>query len=504
MQVSKIGKNIKFSLINYIVVNALKFIVRMVFVQTLPIEYLGVNGLFSNILAMLTLAELGVGPAIVYSLYKPLAIGDKKTIKSIMKLFKRVYITVGIVILFAGLCVYPWLESFIKDKPDIPQLQYFYLVFLLNTAVSYFWSYQRNLLIADQKQYVVNMYQACAQILVALLQIISLWTLPSYWCFIGFMLLGTILENVTISQKANNEYPYLIESAETIAASVKESIIKNTKAMMAHKIGGIVVLSTSNIILSKYVGLVAVGIYSNYYMVIAAMNAFASKFFEAITASIGNMLLTDSEEEKIRSFAIIEFVTAFQASLISVGMYVLFNPLIELWLGPRYLFDKVTVLCIVTSFYLMYMRKAVLMYKDASGLFWNDRYKPLAEAAINLVASMYLVQEYGVVGVICGGIISTLTTCFWVEPYVLFKHGLNISFREYYTNYFKYTILTAVSAYGIDRLYSLHSAECSAGGFVIWMLVIGLCTITVWGIVFYGKDEMRVIRRIICSRVVKK
>ena len=147
-----IGKNIKFSAFNFIVINLLRFIVRLVFVRTLSIEYLGINGLFTNILAVLSLAELGVGPAIVYSLYKPLAIGDKETIKSITKLFKKVYISIGLLIFVLGLGVYPYLDFFIKSKPNIPDLNYFYLAFLLNTAVSYFWSYQRNLLIADQKQ----------------------------------------------------------------------------------------------------------------------------------------------------------------------------------------------------------------------------------------------------------------------------------------------------------------------------------------------------------------
>ena len=152
---NSILKNLKFSVLNYIVVNLLKFVVRIVFVRHLSIEYLGINGLFSNILAVLSLAELGVGPAIVYSLYKPLALGDKEVVKSIMKLFRRLYIRIGLVIGALGLCLYPFLDSFIKDKPNIADLNYFYLLFLLNTVVSYFWSYQRNLLIADKKLYFV-------------------------------------------------------------------------------------------------------------------------------------------------------------------------------------------------------------------------------------------------------------------------------------------------------------------------------------------------------------
>ncbi len=503
MQVNKIGANIKFSFINYIIVNALKFMVRMAFVNTLSIEYLGINGLFTNILAMLSLAELGVAPAIVYSMYKPLAVGDKETIKSIMQLFKRVYITIGVVILVAGLCLYPWLDSLIKDKPDIPDLHYFYLVFLLNTAVSYFWSYQRNLLIADQKQYYVNIYQAAAQTIVGILQVAFLWFIPSYWCFVILMLLGTVLENVTIANKANKEYQYLKETAGTLDKAIKGQIIRNTKAMLLHKVGGIAVLSSSNIVLSKFVGLTAVGLYSNYYMVITAMNAFAGKFFEAITASIGNMMVVDSKDQQQRAFHIIELLTAFQAAFISVGLYVMFNPFIGLWLGKAYLFDSITVLCIVVSFYLMYMRKAVCMYKDACGLFWHDRYKPIAESIINLAASIYLAIHYGTIGVVCGAIISTLATCFWVEPYVLFRYGLNLKLKDYFIDYFKFTAVTMICAVVSKLVYGYLFIKVNLINFVAGMILCMVVTTVTWLLIFRNREEMQYIIHATKSKLYK-
>ena len=283
MAIQAVGGNIKYSAVNYIAVNLLKFLVRMVFVKTLPIEYLGVNGLFSNILVMLSLAELGIGPAIVYSLYKPLAYDDKETVKSIMRLFKYVYIAVGGIILVLSLALFPFLDNFIKNGQSVPQVHYFYLVFLLNTVVSYLWTYKRSLLIADQKQYVVNIYQAAVQVLVAVLQIIFLLIFADYWCFIILMLLGTVLENFSIARKADKEYPYLNEAAKVLDLDIKHQIVKNTKAMICHKIGGMVVFSSSNLVLSKFAGLAAVGLYSNYYMVIAALNTFAAR----LTASSG-------------------------------------------------------------------------------------------------------------------------------------------------------------------------------------------------------------------------
>lgn len=490
---NKVSKNIKYSAINYILVNALKFIVRMVFIHTLPIEYLGINGLFTNVLAMLSLAELGIGPAIVYSLYKPLAINDRETVKSIMSVFRKVYITVGIIILCLGILLIPHLNWFIKSDSNIVDLKWFYFVFLFNTSISYLWSYQRNLLIADQKQYVVNLYQMAVQVIVAVLQIIILYLTSNYWYFIILMLIGTVSENLLINNKAYQEYNYLHEKSKPLNNDIKQQIIKNTKAMIAHKIGGMIVFSSSNIVLSKFVGLAAVGIYSNYYMVIVAVNTFASKFFESITASIGNLLVLESEEKKINAFRLTEFITALQASIIAVGLYILFNPFISLWIGKKYLFDELIVTCIAISFYLMYMRKAVLMFKDASGLFWYDRYKPLAEAIINLVVSIYLAIHYGIIGVIIGSIISTLCTCFWVEPYILFKYGIKYSLKSYFIDYFKFTVLTVVIADLTKYVYDSILVEITLVNFLMGIVGVVSVTITIWLIVFSSRVECKII-----------
>ena len=262
-----IYKNIKASIINYVVINALKFLMRMVFVRTLAIEYLGVNGLFSNILAMLSLAELGIGPAIVYSLYKPLALNNIAQVKGIMKLFKQAYILIGCLIFALGIGLYPFLDYFIKDN-SVNNLQYFYLVFLLNTAVSYFWSYQRNLLIADQKQFLVNTYQMYVQIIVVVAQIAGLLIFKSFWEYIIIMLAGTVAENYLIARRSYKEYPYLACNNEKIDTDTKKEIIRNTSAMLIHKVAAMIVFSSSNIIISKFIGLAAVGMYSNYYMVL--------------------------------------------------------------------------------------------------------------------------------------------------------------------------------------------------------------------------------------------
>lgn len=484
-------ENIKYSTANYIIINILKFLVRMVFIKTLPIEYLGINGLFGNVLEMLSLAEIGIGSAIVFSLYKPLAYNDINTVKSIMQLFKKVYIIIGFIILSLGLLLFPWIDNFIKDGQNIPQIHYFYLIFLLNTVVSYFWSYKRSLLIAAQKQYIVNIYQALVQVVISILQIIFLLLFKNYWCFIILMLLGTVLENFTIACKSEKEYPYLNEQADKLNVDIKQQIVKNTKAMIFHKIGTMIIFSSSNLVLSKFVGLSAVGLYSNYYMVINALNSFSGKFFESFTASIGNLMILEEGNKKIKAFKILEFVTALQASICFCGLYVLFNPFMILWIGNDYLFNEITVAAISFLFYLTYMRRAILIFRDATGLFWNDRYKPLAESLVNLSTSIYLTIHYGVIGVVLGGIASTLLICFWVEPYILFKNCLEIKLKDYFKDYLKFLIVTFIATFISKFLYNNFITTTTLLNFIFGIVLCVLVTLIIWILIFNKREEMQ-------------
>ena len=282
----------------------------------------------------------------------------------------------------------------------------------------------------------------------------------------------------------------LQEEADKLNIDIKQQIVKNTKAMICHKIGGMVVFSSSNLVLSKFVGLAAVGLYSNYYMVIAALNNFAGKFFEAITASIGNLMVVEESSKKVKAFKFTEFITALQAAICFCGLYVLFNPFVELWVGREYLFDEVVVAAMAFSFYLTYMRKAVLMFRDAAGLYWNDRYKPVAEAIINLTVSIYLTIHYGVIGVVLGGIISTLLTCFWVEPYVLFNNGINIKLRDYYLDYFKFTVVAFAAAFISKMLYSSIFVEVTLLNFIAGILICVSITLVLWLAIFKNREEM--------------
>jgi O-antigen/teichoic acid export membrane protein len=505
MRLDSALKNVKSTMIVYIAKTILQFAVRMVFVRVLPIEYLGINGLFSNILAVLSLAELGIGPAIIFSLYKPLALGDSETVKSLMRLFKKTYISIGVVILILGVALTPWLDFFIQSRPDIDHLEWIYLLFVLDTGVSYFYSYKRNLLLADQKQFVANFYQGVFQVALGILQMIFLVVTQSFWPFIILKVLATFLENVMVARKADTLYPLLHSTAiRPLDSDIKQTIVRNVEAMIFHKVGGIAVFSTSNIIISKFVGLTAVGLYSNYYLIINSIQGISGQIFGSLTASVGNLVAVEGQEKKIAVFKILQFLTAWIAFYISIGLYVMFNPLIELWLGPAYVFADSIVFVMVLNFYLTYMRKGVETFKDAMGLFWNNRYMPIAETIINLSAGIYLVQKYDIVGALLAMTISTVLTCFWIEPYVVMRNGLAYPLKRYFAWYGVFTFLTVAVGYGLQVLYRQLWPVTTLVGFIAGVLLCTVIANGIWIAVFYRTAEFRYVKQLLINTLLHR
>ena len=423
----------------------ISFIARIFFIKILGSEYLGLNGLFTNILTVLSLAELGVGTAITYSLYKPLADNDIRTCKMLMQLYKKVYTIIGIIILLIGTLITPLLPMLIKDMPNIPNIYLIYILFVINTAISYFFSYKRNLIIADQNRYIATIYRYSFYFILNVAQIIYLILKNDYIGFLVLQIISSFFENIFISKKADKMYPFLKEKEIVpLEEKAKKEIIKNTKAMMMHKIGGTVVSSTDNILLSSFVSIVSVGIYSNYSLIITALNTICSQIYNSLTASIGNLWVKENREKNFEIFKKINFFTFWIYCIICICLICLFNPFIELWVGKEYLFTMDIIIILVINFYLTGMRKSSLVFREATGLFYKDRYKAVLEAIINLVASIILAKHLGVFGVFLGTFISSITTCVWIEPYVLYKYGFEKNICSYFKDYFKKTTLAII------------------------------------------------------------
>lgn len=459
----------------------ISFIARIIFIKFLGSEYLGLNGLFTNILTVLSLAELGVGEAITFSLYKPLADKDEYRCKMLMQLYKKIYTIIGIVILVLGVSITPLLPFLINDLPDMSNINLIYILFVINTSLSYFFSYKRNLIIADQNRYITTIYRYGFYFILNIIQIIYLIIRKDYIGFLILQVLNTLIENIFVSKKADKMYPYLKDKESVpLDKDVKKSIIKNTKAMMMHKIGGVVVNSTDNILLSSFVNLVAVGLYSNYYLITNALNTIFGQVFSSLTASVGNLCASTNQEKQYQVFKNINFINFWIYCFSSVCLICLFNPFIEIWVGKEYLFSLDIVFILVINYYITGMRKSVLTFREAAGLFYKDRWKAVVEALVNLVVSILLALKLGTLGVFLGTFISSITVCVWVEPYVLYKYGFKKKLRLYFHEYFKYlttTIFIALITYGLcsiisGNIYLTFMIKCSISLIIPNLLII--------------------------------
>ena len=439
----------------------ISFISRIVFVRILGSEYLGLNGLFTNILTILSLAELGIGEAITFSLYKPLATNDNQKTCMLMQFYRKVYIIIALVVLSMGLLLIPFLKIIISDVPNISEsITLIYILFVVNTSISYFFSYKRSLIIADQNRYIASIYRYGFYFLLNVSQIIFLIIKKNYIVFLLLQILFTLIENIAISKKANRMYTFLKDSKKIpLDNESKLSIVKNTKAMVMHKAGGILVSSTDNILLTRFVSLSVVGIYSNYYMIISALNTIFGQLYNSVIASVGNLFATEKENKIYDIFKKINFLSFYIISFSAICLICLYNDFIELWIGKEYLFSFDIVLIIVVNYFISGLRKPVITFKEAAGLFYKDRWKSIAEAIANIIFSIILALKFGTLGVFLGTFISSICVCVWVEPYVVYKYGFKIKLREYfkvYTNYCFITIIIGFICFIVCRLLKFN------------------------------------------------
>lgn len=490
------AKNLVVALIGQAFGLIISFIARIIFVKFLSDEYLGLNGLFTNLLTMLSLVELGVGSALVYSLYKPLADGDNEKVKSLMDLYRKAYNIIGGVVLIIGILFIPFYRYLISEVPSISHLDFIYVLFVLNTAISYFYSYKRSLIICDQKRYIATIYRYVFYFLLNVFQIIVLFLTHNYILYLITQVVFTWLENICISIKADRMYPYLNDkNIKKLDKKELNTISKNVRAMLFHKIGGVVVNSTDNILISKLVGLIAVGMYSNYYLITSALDTITAQFFNAITASVGNLGACTNSKKVKETFNTTFFLNYLIYGVITVCLLILFNPFIEVWLGKKYLFDFGVVLVITICFYLKGIRKTCLTFKDALGLFWQDRYKPIIESIINLVASIILGIKYGVLGIFMGTIISTVTTSLWIEPYVLYKYYFKENIIDYLYRFIKYTLVVVLTYLIVQKIVILISIN-GILGLLIKGVVSLMLSILIMTIVFIKTNEIKHVKKI--------
>ncbi len=459
----------------------LSFLCRTVFIHTLSQEYLGVNGLFGNILTVLNLAELGVGSAIIFYIYKPIAEEDVEGQIQLMNLYKILYRCIAGFIAVAGVALVPFLDYLIKDQPDIQGLTVIYFLYLFNTVSSYLFSYKRSIIDAHQQQYVGTIITTAFMTIQFLVQMLILVLTRNFIAYLLIQIICNVLTNICIAIQADRMYPFLKKNKRELPSrATRRNIAKNVGAMFIHKLGSVVVNDTDNLIMSAFVGLTSVAKYSNYQMIQYSINVALNGVFGAFTASIGNLGAIKERKKLFEVYNTLQFLGFWLYGFSTVAFIVMYNPFIEVWAGKKYLFPMHIVLLICICFYVSGSRVVTLTFRDAMGLYWYDRYKPIFEIIIDMGVTLFLVNKIGLAGIFLGTLISTLSTSWWVEPYVTYKHGFEQPVRLFFRDYIQYAA-TVILVGGVTYWVCDHF---SMGGVPEIILKGAACVIVYNGIVF--------------------
>lgn len=453
-RVAKSMKNTIFGVVGLLCNLIVSFVTRSIFISILGVEYNGVNGLFSNILSVLNMAELGFGSAIAFSLYKPLKEQDEETATQIVYFYAKVYRIIGLFVAIVGCVCIPFLQYLISE--DISELSFslnelrvYFAIYLLNTIGGYVLAYKRSIITADQNSYLVSNVDNICNIVLNILQIVLLYLTRNFYAYLIVMVAKTVINNLILQIIADKRYPYLKKyKKERLPKEKQTAIFKNVQALFLHKVGNVLVTSTSTLIISAFVSLIDAGKYSNYIMIVTNVTNFINIVFNSIVASIGNLCLDEDKQHQYEVFKRISYVSNFFAVFAFVCYVCLFNDFIAIWLSEDMQFEIFVVVAIALNAMITYIRKAVLAFKDGMGLFKQDWYKPLIEAAVGIGLSIGLSYIWGIFGVIIGYTLATIVIAIPIENFVLFKYGLKRNVLPQVMS----LLLTTALAFGLAAL----------------------------------------------------
>ena len=499
-------KNIVFGYIGNLSSTVLGFILRTVFIMKLDETLLGVNGLYTGVLSMLSMAELGIGTALNFSLYAPVAQKNYDKIKSYMQFYKKAYRVIGLIVAVLGIALVPFLKYFIKSPGDygIQELTIYYLIFLFNTVSTYFVSYKYSLVNAEQKNYIQTNILTVTKLATTILQLIVLVATSNFLLYLLTAATVELVQKIWANNYLNKRYPYLLDK-DVIPLGKEETkeIWDKTKALLCLKIGDIARLQTDSIIISSFIEVAIVGIVDNYNMVINAIQNFVLVIFNSAISSFGNLIATESKQKQYELFKVYRFVANWIYGLSAIGFYVLLTPLIvDLWLGEKWLLGANIVALIVIDYYFKGDRVVMMNFRTAAGVFEQDKFLPLIQGGVNLVISIVLVQKIGLIGVYIGTVISGLIANV-SRPPIVYRVCFDRKSKEYFIDTAKYMLVMAAILAVVLPVSGVLLKEVTLISFVLTGVMIVVVYNVIFLLAFCKTGEFRYMYDMVMRRVGK-
>lgn len=487
-RVKKTLLNARVNLIFYFLTLCLSFFSRKIFLDCLGADFVGLTGTLQNLLGFLNLAELGIGSAIGYVLYKPLFDHDQTKINEIISVMGYLYRWIGLIILGSGLLLACFLPLIFPDSDTgfhLPLVYCAYFAFLASSLIGYFINYRQNLLGADQRNYVVTAYFQTMNIVKTIIQMaLTYYTGNLYlWVLIEFAF--GIIYSFILNWKINQTYPWLkaqISLGKQLFKKYPE-VMRYVKQLFVHKIAGFVQFQTTPFLIYTFVNLQIVALYGNYTLIVDKLSSLFTNLVGSTGASVGNLIAEGNNRKSLTVFWELFTMQIFIASLCSFELYLLLNPFIKLWLGAEYILPNIIIILILVRCFISQSRPAVDQFLYGFGLFF-DVWAPIVESAIFIIVAILGGMFFGLAGVLSGGVVSLLVIVWGWKPYFLFKRGFKIKQSVYWLNLFKYYAVTAsamfLTYYFCDTMFMIEPAA----SFASWIMYALISTI--FFIIIYG------------------
>jgi len=493
--------NISVSIAFKIIMMVVVVIVKRFLIRECGNEVNGLNSLYLSIIGFLSIAELGVGGAITFCMYKPIVEGDNNKVSALYNLFNKLYLIIGGIIFVAGIAIIPFIKFLAKDYTELSVDLYFtFFLMLVSVVITYFYSSKLSLINAYKNNYITTIISSGSFLLQYALQILVLWLTKSFVWYLACRSIAMTVKWIIIEIVARKKHADIISNKQKIDGETKKAVSKNVKAMFMHKIGSTLVNTVDSVIISAFIGVVILGKYSNYTMILTSLTGILTLVFSSLTSVIGHFCV-ESDKETIKRYSDAFHLLNFAiGQVFFLGYYAIIDNLVAIVFSADLIMDKSISVVITLNGFVQFMRQSIFMFRDATGTFYNDRWKPLFEGVLNIILSILFVQWLGVVGVIVATIITNLVICHVVEPYVLYKHIFLASPQKHYLRNYGMIALFALTVF-MQNLCTQHLGNQWAELFVNGFISVGISLVSCAVVVMFNQ---RTVKSFLKSKGAKK
>jgi O-antigen/teichoic acid export membrane protein len=490
-------KNIAFGYLGNLATGLLSFVLRQIFISYLGNGLNSVNTLYTGILSVLSLAELGIGTALNYSLYAPVARKDTEKIKAYMQLYKKAYIAIGVVVAVIGTAISPFLPYLLKGA-DIPvrDLTLYYFIFLFNTVSTYFVAYKFSLTNAEQKNYIQTNIMTVTKIVTVSIQIAVIVTTRNFYWFLLTAAFVELAQKIFASIYLNRLYPYLrglklfgkTTGVIPLSREENQTLVTKVKALLLLKIGDAARLQTDVIIAGAFINYLMAGFIGNYKMVMEFISTFTNVIFNSVISSFGNLIATESRERQYLLFRVYRFLAGWIYGFSAVGFFVLLTPFVYLWLGADLVLGAVVMYLMVADYYFRGDRIVLFNFKTAAGVFEPDKFLPLIQGVVSLILSLSLINIVGVAGIFIGLLVSGLIANI-IRPFIIYRTCFDLKATSYFIDWLKYLVVTGVTMVPCLMAGKYIMKEINILTFILTAMVITIIFNSIFIVLFRKSEE---------------